>query len=195
MKKISLRSSNIQMKLSYGKIIFSCKMMREELLWIILYDKTKSTIDTRTEPKLKLVCLCLCLCFFPTNQENLQNNRRFRPIHGERSSQNSAMYIIRFNSNQNHHQTAYCFSIMNHHQLLFFPNPPSNSQLELFFITTRKVQSHVPRDDESILTISDFPVTVSDASRNPLPRQFTAVSSNFQTVTKLLSLLLVSHEP
>ncbi|WZY77142.1 hypothetical protein YC2023_023526 [Brassica napus] len=50
------------------------------------------------------------------------------------------------------------------------------------------------RDDETVLTITDLPVTVSDASGNPLSRQLTAVSSNFQALTKLLSLVLVSHE-
>lgn len=114
------------------------------------------------------------------------------------STLKAVMYIFRFDSFKIIIRAyfPFYFGIKNHrYQLFFFPNPSGDSQLELFFVTAGEVQSQVSRDDESVLTIADFPVTVSDASGNPLPCQFTAVSSNFQTVTKFLCLVLVSHEP
>lgn len=78
--------------------------------------------------------------------------------------------------------------------LLLFPDSTSHSQLEFLPITSREVECEISWDDESILTVPDFPVTVTNASRDPLPCQFTSMSSYFQAVTELLCLVLISHE-
>lgn len=53
--------------------------------------------------------------------------------------------------------------------LLFFPDSTGYPQLEFLPITSREVECEVSWDDETVLTVTDFPVTVTDASRDPLP--------------------------
>jgi len=79
-------------------------------------------------------------------------------------------------------------------RLLLFPDSTSHSQLEFLPITSREVECEVSWDDKTVLTVPDFPLTVTDASWDPLPCQFASVSSYFQAVTELLRLVLVSHE-
>jgi hypothetical protein len=78
---------------------------------------------------------------------------------------------------------------------LFLPNPPSDPQFELLPVATREAQGHVPLDDEPVVAIPNFPVAISDASRDTLPGHLTINASNLQAVGVVLSFNIVSHEP
>jgi hypothetical protein len=78
--------------------------------------------------------------------------------------------------------------------LLFFPYPARNTQLELFPIPTREEKCHVPLYNEAIMAVSNFPVAVPYASWVALPSQFSTISSNFQAIGVVSSIVFITHE-
>jgi hypothetical protein len=78
---------------------------------------------------------------------------------------------------------------------LLLPDPPSDPQLELLPVTTGEEQGHVPLDDEPVVAVPDFPVAVSDATRDALPCHLAATASDLEAVAVVLGFNVVSHEP
>jgi hypothetical protein len=78
--------------------------------------------------------------------------------------------------------------------LLFFPYPPSNSQLQLLSIPTWEEESHVSLDNETIMAVPDLSVTISDTSWGTLPYEFPTICANLKAITIVPSLILIAHE-
>lgn len=77
---------------------------------------------------------------------------------------------------------------------MLLPDSPCDPEFELLPVATREAQGHVPLDDEPVVAVSDFPVTVSDASRDTLPGHLAVDASNLQAVAVVLGFGVVSHE-
>lgn len=77
---------------------------------------------------------------------------------------------------------------------MFFPNPSSDPQLQLFPFSSREEQRHVSLYNETIMAVSNFLVVVPNASRVALPNQLPAISTNLEAVTEVSSVGFVPHE-
>lgn len=78
--------------------------------------------------------------------------------------------------------------------LLLFPYPPCDAKFELFPISSREEKGHVALNNETIMTISDLPVTISNASWCALPDELPAISSNLQAIAVVPSFCLITHK-
>jgi hypothetical protein len=78
--------------------------------------------------------------------------------------------------------------------LLFLPYPPGNSKLQLLPIPTREEKCHISLNYETVMTIPDLPVAISDTSRGTLPYKFPAISSDLKAIAIIPSLSLITHE-
>lgn len=78
--------------------------------------------------------------------------------------------------------------------LLFLPYSPCNSKLQLFSVAPREKQSHIPLYNKPIVAVPHLPVTIPYASRGSLPYEFPAISPNFQAITVVSGLCLITHE-
>ncbi|KAF4393400.1 hypothetical protein F8388_023204 [Cannabis sativa] len=79
--------------------------------------------------------------------------------------------------------------------LLFFPNSTSHPKLQLFPVSPREGESHISLDNETIKTVTNFSVTVPNASWNPLPYHLPPMSTHFKTVVITLCLNIITHKP
>lgn len=79
--------------------------------------------------------------------------------------------------------------------LLLFPYAPCHPQLQLLAVSTGEEQSHVPLNDEPVMTVPNFPMTVPDAPGDTLPAELPTIGSHFEAVTEIFGLIVVAHEP
>lgn len=86
-------------------------------------------------------------------------------------------------------------NILHLHLSFFFPYTTCDSQLQLLSIPTRKIKAKVPLNYKTILTISNFPMTVANAPRNSLPCKLAAICANFQAVAEFLCFTVLTHKP
>lgn len=78
--------------------------------------------------------------------------------------------------------------------LLFFPYPPGNSKLQLLPIPTGEEEGHASLDNETVMAVPNFPVTIPDTSRGAFPNKLPVAASNFKTVAVIVSAILISHK-
>lgn len=87
------------------------------------------------------------------------------------------------------------FSINLSLTLLFFPNSTGDTKLQLLSVTTREEESHVSMDNQTIVAISNLPVTISNAPRHPLPGKFSAIATHFQAVAEVPCFAIFPKKP
>ena len=78
---------------------------------------------------------------------------------------------------------------------LLLPNPACDPKLELFAVSPREEESHVSLYDQPIMTIPDFPMTISNAPWRSLPQQLPVIPTNLEAIAIIPSLILIPHEP
>jgi len=78
--------------------------------------------------------------------------------------------------------------------LLLFPDPASDTELQLLSVATGEEQRHVPLDDEAVVAVPHLPVAVADAPGGALPDHIPPVGADLEAVAVVLRLVLVPHE-
>lgn len=77
---------------------------------------------------------------------------------------------------------------------LFLPYSSCYTKLKLFLVSSWEKKCHVTLNNKAIMAVSNFYVTIPDAPGGAFPYKFPTISTNFQAVTIVSSLYLISHE-
>lgn len=75
-----------------------------------------------------------------------------------------------------------------------FPYPSCDSKFQLIYVTTREKKGHVSLDNQPVVAIANFSMTISYASWNALPSEFSPATTYFQAVTEFLGIVVVTHK-